>query len=36
MNETQQIKIMRSIFSAMMVGGHLNNQMQCHSFLVTR
>ena len=28
MNETQQIKIMRSIFSAMMVGGHLNNQMQ--------
>ncbi len=28
MNEDQQKKVMRSIFGAMMVGGHLNNQMQ--------
>ena len=28
MNEDQQKKVMRSIFGAMMVGGHFNNQMQ--------
>lgn len=28
MNEAQQKKVMRSIFGAMMVGGHFENQLQ--------